>query len=429
MATSDYLFTIANDGKTDSPGLHLGSSSAPTLVPINANGQLIDVTSDFPWTNSIGGDSVRADVPRLILKEYNITRSSLYQQARYLLSSLPDATLALQQGINNIGIGKVLVASTIAGATVAGTGKKIIGAAAGALAALTADSSLPAAAANGVVKLAQTADLTDKPNTNLKNYLKPYDNLYATKATKFSYSLPYFSSDWKNAQVNYESLNSATFNKFDSALKDISTSILGGGIGGIGGVGSLQNIFPCAYSETPKIFKYTDGSENKIKVSFQLFNTTKLDDIIRNWQLCFLLMYQNLPNRNSRVLVDVPCIYELNVAGLAYIPYAFMSQISINQLGATRKVTIPIAISNSQAFSQRAVSTSSGIMQVNVRPPAGEVSSSIVEANFETLIPDVFEINIEFTSLVAESKNLLYQAVVGNNDSVYDVSVLPSTQP
>ncbi len=429
MAVNKYLFKLVNDNLTDSPGLKLGSSSAPTLLPINSNGQLIDVVGKFPWTSTVGSDSARKDVPRITLKEFNVTRSSMYQQARYLLGSLPDITQALQQGINNVGAGKVIIASTIGGALAAGTGKKLVGAAAGALAAITADSNLPTAIANKAVQAASKAGLTDTPNTNLKNYLKPYDNLYATKATGFSYSMPFFNTEWKQGSTSWDALQPQTFNKFDSALKDISTSILGGGVAGATGIGSLGSVFPCSYSEVPKAFKYTDGSQNKININFQLFNNTgDINDVVANWQLCFLLMYQNMPNRSSRVLVDVPCIYSANVDGVLYMPYAFISRITINQLGATRKMILPISVSSGQDFAQRVVQTSSGNIQANVRPPAGETSSSVTESSIETQIPDVFEISIELTSLVAETKNLLYQTLTTNKD-IYDVSVLPSTQP
>ena len=78
-----FLFKLANDGATSSPGK---SNSAPTLTPLGSG--IIDVVESFPWTNT--APAARGDTPQIILKEYSVTRSSLFQQARYLLTSTPD---------------------------------------------------------------------------------------------------------------------------------------------------------------------------------------------------------------------------------------------------------------------------------------------------------------------------------------------------
>jgi hypothetical protein len=422
-----FLFKLVNAGVTSSPGLTPGNNSAPTLNPIG-NG-VIDVLNDFPWTNT--NAAARNDTPRVTLKEYNVTRSSLFQQARYLLSSTPDVASALQQGMNSAGWAGALVigaGAAVAGRNAAGPGKRLIGALEGVGMAAAVSTGAATLVAKGQTWATSKLGLSLKQNTNLKSYLQPYDQLYATAPTGFQYHFPYFAEEWKKSENNWSSLSkNETYNKFDTAMKQmIEGGFKGGGLGGMTGAGALRAFFPAAYVENPKQFDYGDGDKESKSISFTLFNTTTFEDVVRNWQLCFLLMYQNRPNRSSRVLVDTPVIYEVNIPGIYYCPFAFINSIEIKQVGGTRRMVIPILTSNVGDFNTRLVQTSTGPREVSVRPVGGPTESTS-SANLDTLIPDSYEVKIQLTPLVTESKNLMYQTIT-NNDSVYDVSMMPSAK-
>lgn len=416
----NYLFKLTNDIGVAGVPTNLRANSAPSLVP-SGNG-VVDVLGTFPWTNTNG--DARQDVPGIVLKEYNVTRSSLFQQARYLLSATPDVVGALETVTKEIGTRNSLIVGGLAGLAAAGPGKRIAGAGTGLLAAAAVSSGLAKDLSNGLT--AAAGDLLLQPNTKLKPYLQPYDGLYATKPTGFQYVLPYFNEVWKENLEEWDALNGQTYNKFDSALKDMGEFYNEGGLGGFTGAGALRSFFPAAYIESPKNFRFADGSAERVSVRFTLYNTTTFADVVRNWQFCFLMMYQNRPNRASRVLVDVPSIYEIAVPGIFYYPFAFISAIRIGQLGGTRQMAIPIMTTNSGDFVPHTVQTPNGPKQVQTRPLGG-TTENVSIADLNTIIPDAYDVEIQFTPLVTETKNLLYHTLT-TNSGIYDVSTVQPGQ-
>ena len=83
-------------------------------------------------------------------------------------------------------------------------------------------------------------------------------------------------------------------------------------------VGKSSKIFnilePGSYTETIKHYNPSDGES--YKVQFTLSNTGKFNDVQRNWELCFILTYQNRPNRRSVSLLDPPVIYNTTIPGV-----------------------------------------------------------------------------------------------------------------
>lgn len=411
-----YLFKVLNDAAANT-ATNLRAAAAPDLSPLG-NG-VIDVAKDFPWTNT--APAARIDIPKVVLKEYNVTRSSLFQQARYLLTATPDVVGALELVSKELGTKGSLVVGAIAGLAAGGPGKRIPGALVGAAGAAAINSGLATKAANGLLNLPGAKSLTIQGNAALKPYLQPYNGLYATIPTGFQYVLPYFTEEWKSTSEDWNDLNGESYNRFDAGLQDMSQFYRDGGAGGFTGAGSLRSFFPAAYIESPKAYRYGDGSRDIKIIRFSLFNTTNFIDVIRNWQFCFLLMYQNRPNRASRVLVDVPAIYEINIPGIYYCPFCYMNSIRIAQIGATREMSIPIQTTNGTDFQPRTVQTPNGAQQVSTRP-IGEKKEAIEIAELLTIIPDAYQIEISITPLVAETKNTLYHTLTQNN-GVYDVSV------
>lgn len=411
-----FLFKVLNDAAGDTKK-NLRPAAAPDLSPIG-NG-VINVIQDFPWT--LTSQAGRQEVPQVILKEYNVTRSSLFQQARYLLTATPDVVGALELVTKELGTSGTLAVGAVAGLAAAGPGRRLVGGLVGAGLAETVNSGLAKSAIETGLNTPGIRNLQIAANAALKPYLQPYNGLYATIPTGFQYIMPYFTDEWKGASEDWGDLNGNSYNKFDAALQDMNQFYRDGGVGGFTGAGALRSYFPAAYIENAKAFRYGDGSRDTKTIRFVLLNTTNFSDVIRNWQLCYLLMYQNRPNRASRVLVDVPSIYEINIPGIYYCPFAFINSIRISQLGATRQMAIPIQTSTTEDFQPRTVQTANGPQQVTARPLGGKKETTQV-AELQTLIPDAYQIEITLTALVAETKNFMYHTLT-QNDGVFDVSV------
>mgnify|MGYP000330064829 CR=1 FL=1 len=127
------------------------------------------------------------------------------------------------------------------------------------------------------------------------------------------------------------------------------------------------------------MFNFASGGDS-VTFSFPLINTgwSTFEDVQKNWQLIYLLTYQNRPNRRTRDLIDPPCLYEVMLPGVKYMPYAFISRMSVNFLGSRRSYYIKI-------------------------PSVGGGTSRI-----QTIIPEAYDRSITFTRLIAESQNFLY---------------------
>ena len=122
-----------------------------------------------------------------------------------------------------------------------------------------------------------------------------------------------------------------------------------------------------------------------INIKFPLLNTGSVEDIQQNWQLLFGLIYQNRPGRETRSIIDLPVIYEVSLPGVVYMPYAYISSLSIKFLGSRRLLKIQAPID--------------GI------PP------------LDTIIPDAYEVNITIQGLNDETKNFIYAAIAGGSSS------------
>ena len=88
----------------------------------------------------------------------------------------------------------------------------------------------------------------------------------------------------------------------------------------------------------------------------------------------------------------MPVIYELIIPGTVYMPYAFISSLSVNFLGARR------------------------LMPLSVPVQASGSSGQFTTIN--TIVPDAYELNISFTGMNDETRNFLYYSVFPQNVTV-----------
>ena len=430
------LYQYQNFGANSSSGSYGARlNGAPRLVPVGPNGggyiqsesagySLIDVINKFQWTTTpqLG----RQEVPAIYLKEKRLVTNALVAQSIYyglaltgtaaggvagfnaLPRNLQQAALAFTGAFAGKQIGNAVgsIANSLGNAAGSFFKNPSIGTAisnlggfaapsfgiAGFNFGLTADTDLPSRA----------LAFADDTLQNLRNYipqrfnieslgsdtLRPYEGLYITEDTRFIYNIPYFS--------NRQNFVSNSFDTSDEAFTQINptqTQYLTEAVRDLAmGSSVLFNMdAPGIYVEKPKFYQFGSAGED-VSFSFPLINTgwSTFEDVVQNWQLLYLLTYQNRPNRRSRDLIDPPAIYEINIPGIKYSPFAYIEQMEVNFAGARRRMNIPVPYG-------------SGITTIN------------------TIIPDAYVVTIRMKTLVGETQNFLY-SMLSDKQNIVTVS-------
>ena len=306
-------------------------NQTPTLEPNGEGGGCIDVINSYRWTATELGPAALAEIPLIYMREFRSTRSG--------------ADL-IQQGI---------VSSQIGG-------------------------------------------------TKARD---PYDGLYSfDDPTGFIYLFPFFTNtyyDLSNTFKSVDPLESAKamvaggtavakamgglskskhsfFRAVGSVAKGTETALnYGSATGGAaeaaatirnklkgfaGGVGKLDE--PMIWSDTsPRTTSFT----------FYLLNTYSVEDIKKNWELTYILRYQNTMNKLTLIQALPPCFYEVMIPGQHYARGAFMSNLKIDSVGSTRMFK------------------------------AGDIGLSMANT---VHIPDAWSITISLTDFIKPSQNMLH---------------------
>ena len=190
--------------------------------------------------------------------------------------------------------------------------------------------------------------------------------MYITEATGFQYVFPFF-----------EGIPHSVSNSWASStqLSNPFTSTLQKGMEYIDRAASTFNIqAPGTYIEKPKYFQYP-GEGESLTVKLPLLNTLKKNDKVpyqQNYELLWILAYQNKPYRTSFSRILPPKLYNVAIPGIKYMPYAYISKMDVNFLGTRRRLP--------------------------VNTPGGKAVTSI---------PEAYEVSITFTSLIADTGNLM----------------------
>lgn len=314
----------------------------------------INVVDDFPWT--ISPRNSRNDVPRIQLIEKRVKLNSTITNLAYSAAASVDVIGAGAQTAGSLGdlvVGALGVDETIGEGISKGineAGKSV----------------------NNVLSKFQTEALRVGGLTTFQNpALKPYEGLYSLENTGFSYYFPYLDD-------NFNKSNNS-FGLSDQGLVAPLANKVAGLAEGLAGIANI--VKPGTYIEKAKQFEMKDEGKT-LNFTIPLLNTISVDDISRNWQLLFGLIYQNTPGRVSKSIIDQPVLYEVHLPGIAYMPYAYISALSVNFVGSRRKMGI----------------------QVPVQSPDSSSASTAIE----TIIPDAYQLDISITGLNAETRNFLY---------------------
>jgi hypothetical protein len=348
------------------------STAAGQAAGISSSSNIVDVVRDFYWTYS--PKSSRIEVPTIQLAEKQLQVNALVSQLKYTLGLLPGTIDSTGDAIRNK-LNSILQTSIPSG-IFKDVGKAIQ------QGFDTIGNALPGSDNNPTLKQSQ--------------WLQPYRNLYITKPTPWQFLFPYFDDNFSTQanQFSQEGSIGPGQGLLQTAV-NLGTEFLGAGAVRDFISGKPQ----ITYIERAKFYNYpTDGED--ITFSFPLINTGSVDynDVVNNWQLVFLLLYNNRPGRTSGTTIDQPVVYEVTIPGVKFFPFCYISAIDIKFQGARR--TLPITV----PYSDQVVTTAGGAAQVNAFSG---------KRTFNTIVPDAYMVTITLKSMLGNTKNFMYQLIDG----------------
>ena len=308
-------------------------NNAPIAKPVNGTEGTIDVVNDFKWTKTL--KEGRVDVPSMRLVEKYPSRSSFLSNLAYAANVFADSVEISEDLIGKYGSEIPVIGEYIQ------RGTKSFG---------------------DAMRNVENKFNLDNPDT--PRHLKSYYNLYGTKPSGFIYSIPYLQDDWKATESTWGSGSEVEFAKQMFGV----TSLIVEGFS----------------MEAAKSYKYPDSGPT-ISTTIFLDNTKDINQDNnnvswqKNWELIFLLVYQNLPNRFNRFIAQPTALYELRMKGVYYFPYCYIPQLQVKCHGVRKQKTVSYTLN--------------------------EETKTVT-----TLIPEVFELNLKFTSLIPDSKNLMFES-------------------
>jgi len=344
------------------------NASVNSLLPVKVYGGItvdtfIDVVQDFDWT--VSPQTSRDDVPVVYLKEKRLLMNSN-------VSNIANSVFAVTDNVTTV-IGTNLTNKIVnAFDTAANATTNFLQPVSNAVTDKTGLPQTQLAFNSSSIK----DFLTNKTGLQTFNnsVLTPYDYLYSVEPTGFNYKLPYFGDNYGQARVNFGGVNDNILNSIVGKLESFA-----------GGAASLINaLAPGVYIEKAKQFSMGDQGKEVI-IKFPLLNTGSADSISANWQLLFGLIYQNKPGRVTRSIIDMPVIYEVNIPGNTFMPYAFISGLTVNFLGARRLMPLDV--------------------------PVPEAGQSTGVTTISAIIPDAYDVTISLTGLNEETRNFMYASI------------------
>jgi len=376
----------------------LGSGIGKSLA--TPQGGVVDVVSDFYWTYSKLRES-RQEVPKIILTERKLKTNALISQLKYSLGASADNIKGI---VNNLPDGiKNPLYNFINQVKQSDAGKSL-------------GNSSDAVKS----KINQIDFLQDNNSIYDKNpYLLPYQNLYITEPTGWQFLIPYF-----------ENYNNSQSNTFASDANNPVLGLLQKGADLVGGVAEitsvLRNPTQISFTEKTKFYNYpTEGEE--LSFSFPLINTgsASFNDVIKNWELLFLLLYNNKPSRKNVAIIDPPVIYQVEIPGVKFLPFCYIAGININFKGSRRELSFELSTIDSLSVDKTTESRKGGPGQLRldtIKKTVRGFSNISTVRNITTIIPDAYEIQISLKSLLPDTKNFMYSVL--NKEPVVSASTL-----
>jgi len=384
------------------------------------NGSVVDVVNDFYWTYSKLRES-RQEVPRVILTEKRQKVNTLISQLKY---SFGAAFTTAQNSLNELSQNPLVKQAL--GNNVANN--------------LSNASNAVGNAKQSATQFAETIVPQIKDNNPVfqNPLMKPYENLYITEDTGWKFILPYF-DNYSSAQANlYSGDSNASFSGLAKMAADGLTDLTDI-------ISTINKPSDISFVEKAKLYNYsTEGEE--ISFTFPLINTgsATFDDVVRNWELLFLLLYNNKPSRRSVSIVDAPVLYQLDIPGVKFLPFCYVSNIAVEFQGSRRELEFNLSFTDNlrvtnipqlgEENNSNTLNNFNTDFTFNVNAPPRNLvgdffSDAITRATttykseffnnqtsrkIKTIVPDAYLIRITVKSLLAETKNFMYSLINSN---------------
>lgn len=313
-------------------------------------GSFINVCDDFDWTTSpLGGSNASAKkrlIPRGEIKEYRVEDTSVIAAILYASEA---TTAAGEQTATQIT------------STLRKTGLKDLPAAG------EKAINLIRSVVSNVAKASREFVGVSNPDFPGSDWMKPYKDLYALKPTGFKYLLPYLDDQaLSNLRNSWDDLTYPLASSIES-MQSFVTNV-------------AKIAAPGQYIEKPKMFNPASSNVPSITFNFPLFNTQSYEQACANYQLLWLLIFQNTPQRVTKSLLEMPKMYSVNVPGVCYIQYGYVESLDIKFIGNRRHVDIAM--------------------------PGNSIG---LGASIPAVMPDAYDVSITFRSLNISNSNMLLE--------------------
>jgi len=197
-------------------------------------------------------------------------------------------------------------------------------------------------------------------------FMPAYEGLFDfDHETGFTYTIPYFNETLNEVRSSWTSLDITE--KIKGAVGKFSP-------GAAEAIGAAADAIGFAYEtnyprvgimDRPKLWESSDP--RSINIRFPLYNTRQYTDVQKNWELCYLLMYQNMFNKRDFITALPPVFYSVNIPGQYFTIAAYVSELKVYNRGNIRRMKV---------------------------------------GNYMRNVPDAFEIDMTLTDMVMPSQNM-----------------------
>jgi hypothetical protein len=210
--------------------------------------------------------------------------------------------------------------------------------------------------------------------------IKLYDGIFdLTNPTGFKYRFPLFTpqqfsanNTWERKDIldtviNFQKMGLGIASKFIGGAGSVpgigkaATAVIGGAETALNAMQSVPDIIKqitllklqmnnpgVGLSDPPQLFQ--GAAPREYNFTFSLYNTEATNDtqdnvektIKRNWELCYILTYQNLFNKRNFFTNTPPVFYEVYIPGVHYCKASVMKNINILNVGNVRVMNLDI---------------------------------------------------------------------------------------
>ena len=332
--------------------LLVGGTNTNGNVILTPTSTVIDVRNDFIWSISPKKNSLQT-IPAVYLVERALQTNSLISSALYYINTFLDSAASSPTSAP----GDKIITYII----------DILNNTFGATALTRSFSDSITQLRSKIASIIPNSEDQALLNTDT---LKSYVGIYLTKKTGFNYVLPYFGGNTFQT--------STTWGSTEQQSTYIASTMVGQVMGAVDKAAAVGNILqPGSFIEKPKYFQYPTEGES-ITVTFPLLNTYNpynngILPYQQNYELLWILAYQNKPYRTSFSRIIPPKVYTLTVPGVKYMPYCYISNMTVDFQGTRRNLDVTL--------------------------PTGQL--------IKAPIPEAYTVTLTFTSLLADIANMM----------------------